>query len=64
MFKIGDRVVCILPNNTLTYAKVYTVIEYCGNLIRTVRVDKDEENWRHHAAWRFVLYSPLIEALI
>jgi hypothetical protein len=65
MFKTGDKVICISAedNATIVYGEMYTVLEYCEDLIKTIRVDV-EENWWHHAAWRFVLYSPLIKALV
>jgi hypothetical protein len=63
MFKTGDRVICISADHSLVHARVYIVLEYCEDLIKTIRVD-EEENWWHHAAWRFVLYSPLIKALV
>jgi hypothetical protein len=66
MFKIGDKVICI-SNYKLSpfieYGEVYTVLEYCEDITKTIRVDQ-KENWWHYSASKFILYSPLIEALI
>jgi len=66
MFSIGDVVICVDCSHCEDVSKgsIYTIIDVMQGHINYVRLTGDVPEYKVFSQRRFMLYSPLIEALI
>jgi hypothetical protein len=62
-FKVGDKVLCTIPDGRLVYGNMYTVlgINDCNHLLLNDHEVAVQGGW---FPARFVLATPLMEALL